>query len=365
MTSRKLPLRFQSVAHSWVALHPKPKGVIQFIGGAFFGTFGPTLFYRHLLQYLFDQSYTLVLLPFNFTFNHYKEAGLLAKEQYQILPDLVRAALLENYDYKIYLSERNYTWMGHSLGCKYVALLEGLSALPEDESARVQFIREVLVCAASADDRKPDEKEIQRTVSQINTLVEELEKEAVDAKKLVCQYIKEYGRGHCVNVSSTRFTSADSTSSDLIDFSSLFIKNQPSILLAPDISGTSSAIRPEFLAQIIDQLGWGVKPTPVVTHELIKKSKLFNLLGLVCFQNDDIAKETCQWFLQDLKKPSADYQETLLGGHLRPLGTRVGNRVFTFFLDWPWVTPLDQRNAEFEALVAKLLNRLRSYLSRF
>jgi len=45
--------RFQPLLFSWVALHPKPKGVIQFVGGAFFGSF-PTLFYRYFLSQLFE-----------------------------------------------------------------------------------------------------------------------------------------------------------------------------------------------------------------------------------------------------------------------------------------------------------------------
>jgi hypothetical protein len=36
--------KFQPVSFSWVAVHPQPKGVVQFIGGTFFGSL-PTLFY--------------------------------------------------------------------------------------------------------------------------------------------------------------------------------------------------------------------------------------------------------------------------------------------------------------------------------
>ena len=86
MVNTNLKLRFKPVSHSWVALHPQPKGVIQFIAGAFFGTFSPMIFYRYLLQCLYKQGYTIILLPFNFTFNHYVEAGFLMREQYEILP---------------------------------------------------------------------------------------------------------------------------------------------------------------------------------------------------------------------------------------------------------------------------------------
>ena len=66
-------LKFRPISHSWVARHPQPEGVVQFVGGAFFGTFGPTLFYRHLVNYFYDKAYTIVILPFSFSFNHYRE----------------------------------------------------------------------------------------------------------------------------------------------------------------------------------------------------------------------------------------------------------------------------------------------------
>jgi len=30
-------LRFRPISNSWVAVHPRPRGVVQFVGGAFFG----------------------------------------------------------------------------------------------------------------------------------------------------------------------------------------------------------------------------------------------------------------------------------------------------------------------------------------
>ena len=48
-------LHFQPISFSWVALHPQPKGVIQFMGGAFFGSF-PTVFYRYFLGQLFESG---------------------------------------------------------------------------------------------------------------------------------------------------------------------------------------------------------------------------------------------------------------------------------------------------------------------
>jgi hypothetical protein len=75
--------KFQPVSFSWVAVHPQPKGVVQFLGGTFLGSL-PTLFYRYFLQQLFEEGYTVVSLPFRFTFRHWPLAIGLLKEQ-QIL----------------------------------------------------------------------------------------------------------------------------------------------------------------------------------------------------------------------------------------------------------------------------------------
>lgn len=325
-----LKLRFRPVSHSWVALHPQPKGVIQFIAGAFFGTFGPMFFYRYLLQCLFEQEYTIILLPFNFTFNHYVEAGFLIREQYEILPELVRMANFEGYSYEAYLDDKNFSWIGHSLGCKYISLLEGFSALPKDSQEREQFIRKVL-------SKTSDESRIQSVIADINILVDELTRKIDEIRKLIYIYVHRN-----------------------INITSIFIKGQESILLAPDISDTASAIRPQFLADFIDHLGLGVKPNPAETHNLIQESGLFNLLGLVCFKSDNIAKLTCEWFINTLKKPPKDFLKTLEGGHLKPLGIQLGNNVINLF-DKPVIESVQQRNIGFELYVTELLKELKKF----
>lgn len=73
-------LRFQLVSSSWVALHPHPKGIIQFVGGAFFGSF-PTFYYRQFLSQLWAGGYSLIAFPFQFTFRHWPVAWKLLQEQ--------------------------------------------------------------------------------------------------------------------------------------------------------------------------------------------------------------------------------------------------------------------------------------------
>ena len=117
---------FRPVSFSWIALHPEPQGIIQFIGGAFFGTF-PTLFYKHLLYELYRDGYTLVALPFRFSLRHWQISLSLLEEHHrlrQLLPPLAERL---GYDVTVYQETGNYRWLGHSLGCKYIALLELLS----------------------------------------------------------------------------------------------------------------------------------------------------------------------------------------------------------------------------------------------
>ncbi|MEH2046482.1 DUF1350 family protein [Nostoc sp.] len=328
MVNMNLKLRFKPVSHSWVALHLKPKGVIQFIAGAFFGTFAPMLFYRYLLQSLFEQGYTIILLPFNFTFNHYVEAGFLMREQYEILPELVKMASVAGYDYEAYLNDKNFSWIGHSLGCKYISLLEGFTALPSDAHDREQFLRNLVF-------KTSDESQIESVIADINILFDELTRKKDEVKKLIYTYVHKN-----------------------ININSVFIKGQVSILLAPAIADTGSAIRPQFLADIIDNLGWGVKPTVEETQHLIKDSGLFNIMGLVCFKSDNIAKSTCEWFTNILQKPPKDFRKTVAGGHLRPLGIQLAKYVVNLF-DKPLIESVQERNKAFEHNVIQLLEELK------
>ncbi|MCC5616141.1 DUF1350 family protein [Nostoc sp. CHAB 5836] len=328
MVYANLKLRFKPVSHSWVAVHPKPKGVIQFIAGAFFGTFGPMIFYRYLLQSLFEQGYTIILLPFNFTFNHYVEAGFLMREQYEILPELVRMASIAGYDYEAYLDDKNFSWIGHSLGCKYISLLEGFTALPPEPQDREKFIRNLLP-------QTSDKSQIETVIAEMNILFEELTRKTAEVKNLIYTYVHKD-----------------------IKFNSVFIKGQVSILLAPAIADTGSAIRPQFLADIVDNLGWGVKPTVEETQNLIKNSGLFNIMGLVCFKSDQIAQSTCEWFTTILQKPPQDFQKSLAGGHLRPLGIQLAKYVINIF-DKPLIESVQERNKALEHNVIQLLEELK------
>ena len=57
---------FKVISSSWVALHPEPDGVVQFIGGAFFGTL-PNFSSPLMGWSLFDLS---PIVSYHFEFIH-------------------------------------------------------------------------------------------------------------------------------------------------------------------------------------------------------------------------------------------------------------------------------------------------------
>ncbi len=344
-------MKFRPVSHSWVALHPHPKGVIQFVGGAFFGTFFPMFFYRSLLERLFNDGYTIVLLPFNFTFDHYAESGFLIIEQYDIMPELVRRAIFAGYDYEIYLNDKNFSWIGHSIGCKYISLLEALSVLPEVKELR-KFIEAIVNSTANPKDSQLKiDRRIDRILTGLQILINDLELKRKEAKQLIKSYIKKEANYQQLE--------------GKIEITSIFIKNQPSLLLAPVNTGLESAV-PKPFTNIFISLGINVNPTPEETYVLIEKANLFDLLGLNSFKTDKLALSTCQWFKNHLKKPPQELQKQLNGGHLRPLGIKLGNLAINFpdlKDNIPLIEPIEKRNKEFEFYVSELFQKLKGKLT--
>lgn len=292
-------LRFSPVSFSWVAIHPEPKGVIQFIGGAFFGTF-PTVFYRYFLRTLFDEGYTIIALPFRFSFRHWDIAIGLLKEQ-----EVLRKELSMTTGNGFYLNKANYFWLGHSLGCKYIALLEFLSG------------------------------EHWKPITESCT-----EKQAYQQIEVIL---------------------------DSAGLEGASILSQPSLLVAPDISNTESAIPIKAIAHFLDQVGLGVLPTRKQTQCFIERSQLFNLTALISFDKDTIAGSVMDqskskqiqensdvlWLFQQLKtRKVAILHIELQGKHLEPLGVKVGK----------YIVDLNPFDKFIELLSGRLLER---YAAKF
>ncbi len=306
--------KFQPISFSWVAIHPQPKGVILFIGGAFFGTF-PNLFYRYFFRSLFNEGYTIVALPFRFSFRHWPIAISLLKEQIILRKEIPKMADFLScnqqiaYDVAIYQDVQKYFWIGHSLGCKYITLLEFFS--------------------------DKNWKDI-------------LQKCAQENKKGMLQRIEN--------------------SVNDIPLENRSIKGQPSLLIAPDISDTQSAIPQPlaFLAKFLDRKGWGVIPTNRQTKCFVEGSLLFQLTGLISFASDTIAgnannkEEDVFWFINQLKSENKKFPilyEELPGKHLEPLGIQIGNYVMDF-------NPFDKfsesiKSRQLESVTIRFIDELR------
>ncbi|MFQ4141227.1 hypothetical protein [Chlorogloeopsis sp. ULAP02] len=106
-----------------------------------------------------------------------------------------------------------------------------------------------------------------------------------------------------------------------IEHQNTFIINQPSLLLAPEISNTAGVENPF--------LNFFVFPNGSQTRCMIKESKtLFNLTAIISFKSDCIAKDDVSFFIEQLqlrKCPLLHFE--LEGWHLEPLAIESSSLV--------------------------------------
>ena len=236
----------QKVSESWVAVNPAPgsPGVVEFYGGYGFGHF-PLASYGWLLDAVYAAGWSLIVVPYSSGFDHWSTAARLLRER-----DAVLRAVPE-------LRGKPHAWLGHSLGCKLILLLD----------AATSAANEFAPPASSA---------------------------------------ASHGlRG---------------------------VRDDAVVLMAPDISGTRSAIPIAWLAKLLDWLGLGVRPTPAQTYALLQSSGVFRRAGLLAFLGDTIAgtRETrppktvalLYGILSRRRMERLEYAEQA-GGHLQPCGGRV------------------------------------------
>ena len=259
--------RFSPLTTSWAAIHPQPQGVIFFIGGAFFGTF-PTIFYRYLLRNLYHHGYTLVALPFRFSFQHWAVAVSIAQGKTQIRQELTELAQQQGYDYSLYCEdpnspEFNYLWLGHSLGCKYIALLELLT----DRAKHDQALLQGCIGTSQAD--------------RLATIL------------------------------------------DNVSLQQISLLNQPSILLDPVISDLDSAVPIQPIRALVEKF-IRVEPSIEQTYCLINRSQLFSLTSILAFTSQ-LAQETVSTLTAILKLRLSSFKALPLRNHLAVLGIKDGN----------------------------------------
>ncbi|MCG9891111.1 MAG: DUF1350 family protein [Thermosynechococcaceae cyanobacterium MS004] len=259
-------LEYEKISNSQALLHSNPKGVIQFIGSFVFGSF-PAWAYKHLFQFLFDQGYSIILyrFPLNpFEFDHWKVSLQLLKEQQIVKSEIIRklkeksksSSVIEVY------SKGKYLWLGHSLGCKYIILLEVLS---NNSSRRNKILKECL--------------------GELNA--EKILKK-IDSEKLLNQN---------------------------------FILDQPSIFLAPEISNTVRLLKSGW--RISNNC---TDPNQRQTECLIRSSsETFNLTSIVSFNWDEIAEDDVSFLSEQFQNKyfQPPLFKELQGWHFEPLSLHV------------------------------------------
>ena len=295
-------LIFSYFYSNWVLIHPEPKGVVYFIGGAGFGSF-PTVFYRYILRRVFQEGYTIIALPFRFTLNHWSVAINLVKKAKLVREGIKQEALRRNriYGEETYKNldlysnpekfrEGGYFWLGHSLGCKYIALLELLG-----------------------------------TVDRINALSK---KENLDK---VSRFV-----GECIS-NKKQIQQIKNVLQQIKDPSYISLENQSSILMAPVITGIEGAVPVKPLADLV-QTFVDARPSKDETECLIRKENLFNFTSIIGFKNDQVEAKagTIQFLLETLpQKPFPILYKELDGKHLAPLNLLKRNeKLADLCIEW-------------------------------
>ena len=307
--------KFMPLSFSWVAIHPKPKGVIQFIGGALFGSF-PTVFYNYFFKKLYAAGYTIIAFPFRFTFDHWSVSLQLLQEHYVLRQAIIKRVINLGYDPEVYLKDANYRWVGHSLGCKYILLLELLSGF-ESYNANDLTWSEIWqkIKPNLPHDNDKQVLKVDRQLEKLKDRVENIYDEWLKIRKNIEALV-----GHGV------------------DLTGLFLRNEPNLLVAPDISDTDSAIPIEAVAKLVDRLRRGVQPTKKQTQLLIENSCLFSLTSILAFEKDLIAgnlqnstgDSDVAWLVSNLQPRLKGVEELNFAYHLEPHGYQVARYVFDF-----------------------------------
>jgi hypothetical protein len=284
-----------SACGSTVYLSATPVRMVHFIGGFTFGSL-PQIFYRRLAEALCSEKHYSVVLhpfPFNpFVPDHWNLALALYERLRTLqLRDLPR--LSDNNPF--YLKRNNHVWLGHSLGCKLIELLELLSLPPDTRHAA---LREIL----SAAETHRIERLIGDTVSRLKGMASQITPEA--AATADENFSLEWNR------QLTRRKDGEPLQ---------FILDQASVLMAPQISGAT-----RIAATNLRLYNAGVQPSWEQTCYLVRSQcSIFHLTEMIRFSDDTIAADDIIFLEQVLTarhhSKDCDVVRDVPGGHLRPL----------------------------------------------
>lgn len=273
-----------------ISLHNNPKGVIQFIGAFVFGSF-PEKSYKYLFECLHNQQYSLVVYSFPlqpFNLNHWKIAIQLLVDMYNTRISIIKEISCnknlnreeKNTLINLYLSDSNYSWLGHSLGCKYTMLLEILSNDNPEILSR---------CLNS------------RNMDQLQQDIFKLEQ----ARESTIETISKIINKPCKIRP--------------------FIRDQPCLLLAPEINNSVQIFSKSFHPP--SGLGF---PSRNETKCLIENSQnIFTLTAILSFNLDNIAKDDVAYLVNQLNSRGLQpfLHKIFWGWHFEPQAIHVEHLV--------------------------------------
>lgn len=285
INNSKKEISFKSVDGCLIAIKDNPKGVIQFIGSFIFGSF-PKCSYKPLFQYLWSQGYTLVIhkFPFRpFDVNHWSEAVNLQKQNHEAIIYLVQQAHNNPELIDFYLDSHNYRWLGHSLGCKYILLLELLSD--------------------SSD---------QKVLEVVGQCLTDKEKQKVEDTLKCLREAKEHAQRKLSNITGKNVSLER------------VIRNQLTVLMAPEYSTTLTLCNKNIpVGNPFTQ----PFPNAVKIEEIIELDPdILNLSGLISFYCDPIAKDDSIFLKNQMQARHPNnflgLTDEFMGGHFAPQGNQ-------------------------------------------
>jgi hypothetical protein len=144
MSNIKAHPKWLPFQHSFVKINPNAKGTVLFIGGYLYGTL-PTWSYNNMLNHLFHKGFTVI--PYSYSpvqLNHWKLANDLLDEIEHIKRDIIHQSERAGYRTDVYLAPDKYCFVGHSLGCECISLIQFLSFTKDKQNKLLQEARDKL-----------------------------------------------------------------------------------------------------------------------------------------------------------------------------------------------------------------------------
>jgi len=144
MSNIKVPSKWLPLQHSFVKINPNAKGTVIFIGGYLYGTL-PTTSYSDLLNGMYQKDFTVISYSYSpVQLSHWKLSNDLLEEIEHLQNDIIDEAKRRGYPTEVYYDDDKYCFVGHSLGCECISLIQFLSFTKDKQKKLLQEALEKL-----------------------------------------------------------------------------------------------------------------------------------------------------------------------------------------------------------------------------